>query len=334
MSAGTRQPKVMTMAEMEADAAAATFEAAAKKAPDDAKVIEVVKTTTPEPLNEEPPAPPQPEPVEELETLKATLSEREARITEQESRINELTKRVRDEDGKRGGELTALRDQVGRLGNQLQELMAENRELRQKPAVPPTPPEPDSLATDYPDVAKAVDRRTDPIREEAKKAKVTAEESKQEILRLREERYFDTIKQAVPTLDQYIGSKDPDFAKWCDTIPPGDDETRQTKLIRFQQTYNAAKTIELLKQWEALKTTAASKPDASTGVIKPTREGQVAIPAAGSTPPPPATKRRGVDLNRIQALKDKIMRFGTATKDDRLEYERLIDQQALEEGTG
>lgn len=319
----------MTQEELEADAIAAEI---AARAEEGQPVPEpVAPKQTPEPPKSEPPkdAPikestpvPAETPSAEIEALKSVMAEKDARIAE-------LTKRVRDDDGKRGGELTVMRDQIARLGDQLRDLMAENRELRHaQPAEPATPPEPDTLETEFPEVAKGVDKRTKPALDEARKAAQETKANREEIERLKQSQYqrdygefIGKVRTAVPQLDQY--NADPDFIEWCKGRNPGSPYPRQATFDECRRVMDAGPVIELFQQWEKMQNDTANPPSSKPG--KPSKEAQIEVPrsAAAATKGKPPVKD-----NRIKEIEDKIFKFGTATKDDRLEYERLLDEQA------
>jgi hypothetical protein len=320
--------KILTQAQLDAEAKAAEEAAIAEEAgavtptatePPIANPPVVEPEPVPTPTPEPPPAPVVvAEPSAEVEAMKAELAEKQARI-------DELTKRVRDEDGKRGGDLTALRTQTEKLGDQLRELMAENRELRNKPVVtPPAPaPEPDTLETEYPDVAKAMENRTKPIREVATRAEEAAKITQAEIKALREERFFDSVRRAVPALDSH--NADSAFIEWCGGRNPGSPMTRQETFNLSRTQLNPQPAIELLTQWEELKTKKVEPvpPVAKPTVAKPTKEAQVEIPSSIAPP----VKKDGPKLARLAELEHKLYQLGTATKDDRIELDRLYEAQ-------
>jgi DNA repair exonuclease SbcCD ATPase subunit len=315
--------KAMTIEEMEKDAKAAEEAAKAESAVSDVDVSEtkpVETSTEKQTQTDAPAATPKESNTDEMDSVKKELAEKQARI-------DELTKRVRDEDGKRGGELSSLRDQVDNLGNQLKDLMAENRTLRQKPevVVPDVPAEPDPLEAEYPDVAKAIGKRTKPIQEAAARAEEAAKLSQAQVAELREARFFDTVIAAVPELEKY--NADSEFLAWCGEVPVADDETRQQKLNRYRASGNSRKAIELLGQWNETKTKRSSvvvEPVVEPVVKKekPSKEAQVNVPSSSASPASPQ-RDSGKAKNRIAQLETKIFKLGTATKEDREELESL-----------
>jgi hypothetical protein len=304
------QPKVMTVEEMEADA----------KTPEQPKV-EPPKEETPK---EETPAP-ETEPQDESDSLKSKLAELEARNAE-------LLKRVRDEDGRTGGKLAALQTDMARVADQLRQVMDENRELRKvKEATPEVPPEKDSLEEEYPEVAKGIDRRAKPAIEAATRAEQLAKQALEENKSLREAqsrseytKFLDTIKAAVPDMDDI--NNDPAFADWCAKESPGSPFSRQKSFEVFAAQRNAGKAVELYHLWKSEKTNATNaEPDAPKGQAKPSKEAQVAVPKSSAGA---AVKPKGKSgLQRLKEIEDKCFKFGTATAEDRLEYDRLLDAQ-------
>ena len=320
----------MTLAEQEADVIAAE-QAAKAETEGSAVVTPVEEKQTPEPAKiEQSPAPAITTP-SEVESLKASMAEKEARISE-------LTKRVRDEDGRRGGELNTLRDQIGRLGDQLRDLMSENRELRgTKPAAPAVPAEPDTLETEFPDVAKGVDRRTKPAVESAARAEKTAGEVKAELERLKAEAvqakydgFLKSIETVVPRMTEI--NDDPEFKSWCLQRDPDTGIRRQSILNECSSAMDPEPVIKLFQKWEKSKITVAQPPvpEPQKGPAKPAKEDQVAVPPSSAQPGKP----KPVNLERrIKEIEDKVFRFGTATAADRAEYDRLLDAQARGENT-
>lgn len=321
MSGMKIQSRPMTIEEMEADAIAAELaEKAAAEAPSDVKPV--VEEPTPEPVKEQSPAPEQPA-ADEVEPMKAVLAEKDARIAE-------LTKRVRDEDGRRGGELNALRDQVGKLGDQLRDLMAENRSLRQAPPAAPVAPEPDPLETEYPEVAKGMDRRAKPAMDAATRAEQLAKEaneSTQKLMANQRQRDYDAflgkIKSSVTKMDDY--NHDPEFLAWCKQRSSGTPFSRQYVLDECSISMNPEPVIEIFQQWEKEKTAvSAPEPEIPKGPAKPSKEAQSEVPRAAA----PAAKVKVVNsAKRLREIEDKVFRFGTSTAEDRIEYNRLLDAQ-------
>lgn len=311
----------MTIEEQEADVIAA--ELAAKAEAEGTQVVEPAKEAkTPEPVKEQSEAPVATK-TDEVEPAQAVLAEKDARIAE-------LTKRVRDEDGRRGGELNALRDQVGKLGDQLRDLMAENRLLRQAPPAPVVPAEPDPLETEYPEVAKGMDRRAKPAMDAAARAEQLAKEaqaSTQKLIENQRQRDYDgflaSVKSSVPKLDEY--NHDPEFIAWCKGRSAGTPFSRQYVLDECSASMNSQPVVEIFQQWEKEKTpVAVPEQEIPKGPAKPSKEAQLEVPKSSASP----QKVKVVNsAKRLKEIEDKVFRFGTSTADDRIEYNRLLDAQ-------
>ena len=342
MSGKILKPRVMSMEELEAEIKAdekALMETTAEPVvtPEPTPTQEPTKAESEKgtPPKEESPkeeAPVEPAPVvpdsSEMDTLKAQLAEKEARLTE-------LTKRIRDEDGKRGGELSTLRNQMENLGNQLRDLISENKELRQNPPKPAEPQEPDPLETEYPEVAKGMDRRTRPVLEAAQRAEREAKEAKEELRKMQENQrrreydsFLSSIKTAVPKLDEHNGN--PEFLQWCLGKNPASPYTRQQVLDACSASMDSVPVVELFQQWEREKNPVTPKStETPKGPAKPTKEAQLEVPKSSA----PASTKPKIDLAKeIKRIEDKVFKGigGIATQADRLEYERLLDMQEKE----
>jgi hypothetical protein len=323
----TGKPKAMTQAELEADAIAAEIAAKAEQegtAPVAETPVPTPEIPAAEPVKAETPVE-TPVPVEvksdELAALKTAIAEKVARIAE-------LTKRVRDEDGRRGGELTALRSQVENLGSQMRDIVAENRELR-KVKQPEIPPEPDTLRTEYPELADGVDKRTQPAIEAAARAEQRAKDAEERSLRVEKTQYqrdysefIAQIKAAIPAMDAI--NVNPDFEQWCRSEDPDTGEVRQVTFDRNATNMKSGPIVKLYQKWENANKSVTPSVETPKGPAKPSIEAQVEVPKSSDSSP--KAKPKAID-NEILVLKDKIFRFGTATKDDRLRYESLLDEQ-------
>lgn len=333
MSEIKEQKRPLTQEEIHAEAVAAEEAAKAEAEPQRVPVASiVVPAPEPEAKAEVPEPAAKVEAVPEVNTLTAQIAEKEARIAE-------LTKRVRDEDGRRGGELTGLRQQIERLGDQLTDLMAENRELRQRtlaaPVAPPAPPEPDEFETQYPDLAQGVDRRMKPIQDATSRAEAAAKEAKSELQKLRDEQrnrdfaaYRSEIKKAVPNLDEI--DTDPKFNEWLDGTDDDSTLTRRQILNANTATYNHGKSAKLIQRFEQTKTNGVVAPEPQKGPTKPTKEAQIALPKSAGDSPKGAA---GPKASRLAELEDKLYRRGDATKEERLELGRLREAEARGELT-
>jgi hypothetical protein len=332
------QPKAMTQVELEAEAKAAE-EAALEldkpvhpeveaKAAEEAARAEADATKLAE---EQAKADAEAKAAEEA--AKVTTTDEsialKAVIAEKEARIAELTKRVRDEDGRRGGELSSLRAQISDLMGKVEELKAH------KPSEPVVPPEPDELETQYPELARNLDKRLKPTMDAVKQAEAAAKEAKEELARLKQinaEReqsgFLSTVDAAVPNRGDY--EADPEFQQWCHEESLPGYKTRQTIFDECIINRNAKTAINLFQQWESFKKSKAdsqSQPPPVSGPKKPSQEAQVALPSSTAKP---AEKKQVVDKARIATLK-KMIFSGRATKEEGLEYNRLLDLEALEE---
>lgn len=319
-----RKPIPKTQEQLEADAKAAEEAARAeleKAEPVAEKPVPTPEAPVVEPVKTETPPEPKPVPVEvksdEVELLKTQLAE--------------MTKRVRDEDGRHGGKLAALQQDMSRVSDQLRQVLEENRELRrQKPAEPVAPPEPDPLEG-YQEVAKGVERRTKPIAETAQRAEELSKLNADKLSRMeaaqaaRETAAFvDGIRSAIPKMDEH--NANPDFAVWCNQEDPDTGEIRQDIFRRCMTTMKNGPAIKLYQKWEReTKPVPVSQVEpAPKAPAKPSKEAQVEVPKSSDT----STKSKTRDLDKeVIELRDKIFRFGTATKDDRLKYEQLLDEQ-------
>jgi hypothetical protein len=246
-------------------------------------------------------------------------------------RIAELTKRVNGEDGRRGGELNALRHQVEQLGNQMRELAEENKALKASTPKPVTvPDEPDYLAKEFPEIAAGVDARNSKALSLAEKAAKSAEEANQSLAQIHaarrqdaEGRFFTELSGAVPNWDQV--NQDPDFLAFCAERIKGTNLTRLQVLQENRGSLNAVPVIEVFQDYAASKVGAVdtSKPKRE----KPSLESQQTLPGAGAgsggtTPKSTATRAR------LKELETKLYVVGSASKEERLEYDRLVDAEA------
>lgn len=339
MSGRKTQPKAMTLAELEADANAAVKAAQDEangivESQSDAAAAPVTPASIPqgdpskaevlrEVVPQESAQAPQVNASAEFEALKAEMAEKDARI-------NELTKRIRDEDGRNGGRLAQLQDQVSKISEQLAQVMAENRELKNKPSAPPPAQEPDPLDTEFPEVAKGIDRRTRPVMDAAARAEQLAREAKEDLQKLRaaqEQRdylgFLDDVRRAVPKMEQY--NSDPSFIEWCRGQDATSPYSRQEILNICASSRNAKPVIGIFQQWEKEKNNAtAASPDAVKAAQKPTVQAQTEVPKSAA---PVATKpAKTFDAaRRLKEIEDKVFKFGNATAADREEYYKLLD---------
>lgn len=333
------RPKTMTLEEMEADVKA-TEEAARAEEAARLAAQEPVTPTPAEPKAEPPKEEPPKEEAPKVEQPKEEPAPKEdsgevellkAKIAEMDARNAELTKRVRDEDGRNGGKLAELQTNMTRLSDQLRQLMEENRELKKaKPVEPVIPEEPDDLETSYPEIAKGMRSRTRPAMDAATRAEKSAQEAIEIAKRLEQQNqqreydaFLNSVKQGVPNLDAI--NENPEFRQWCLGEDLDTGEVRQSILNRCSQTMKAGPVIKLFQKWEKEKTPATAVPvEQPKGPAKPSKEAQSEVPKSAAQP---ATKAKpAVDPSkRLAEIEHKCFVLGTATAEDRLEYEKLLD---------
>lgn len=339
------QPKAQTIAELEAEVNAAEQavlqEGSASDALVEPKTQEVAKSVEePAPAKseeaktvEQTPAPM--DVAKEIEAMKSAMAEKD-------SRIAELTKRVRDEDGRNGGKLSDLQASIARLGDQLRDVMTENRELRQRletPKVVEAPPEPDTLEAEYPDVAKGIDRRTKPAYEAATRAEREAREAREEIAKLREAQrvreynsFLDEVRRGVPDMDRING--DPMFIEWCKSNNPASPMSRQQVLDACASSMNAKPVVELFQQWKNEQNKSSDTPaPVKAGPAKPTKEAQLTVPQASASSSAQKAKPDAASRDRRIAELEKKVYAGRGTKEDLDEVNRLLDEKEREAST-
>jgi hypothetical protein len=333
MSGRITTPKAMTTEQLEAEIKAQ--EKALEEASKESAVPEKKPTPEPEKVETKEETPPQEEvPAEETQAEPApeekTPSEFElfkAKMAEQETRIVELTKRVRDDDGRRGGELSALRAKYEKAQSELEE-------LRKNPPKPAAPPEPDPLESEYPEVAKGMERRTRPVMEAALRAEQEAKAVKEELQRLRETQsqrdyasMLSTVNSVVPKREEY--DNDPAFVQWCKGTNEGAVQTRQEVFQACSRTLNPTPAIQLYQQWERSKTKAEP---AKVVPAKPKKEDLVDVPRSTNSPDKTAPKKISLEQanRRIKEIEKKVYGGAGATKEETAEHSRLLD--AIEKG--
>jgi hypothetical protein len=314
-------PKVQTMEELEAEIKA---DEAAELAAQEAGQVVLENQVLPEiPITPEAPA------VKEASGDEALKQQLQAA----NDRIAELTKRVNGEDGRRGGELNALRHQVEQLGNQLKELMAENQTLKasgvKTPEAPAATDEPDYLEKEFPEIAAGVNARNSKAMSLAEKAAKAAEEANKSLAEIHnarkqdaEGRFFTELTTAVPDWAELNTS--PEFLAFCAERIKGTNLTRLQVLQANRDSLSAVPVIEVFQDYAASKAGSGEAPKAKKE--KPSLESQQTLPSAGagSSGAPKSTATRA----RLKELENKVFVVGSATRDERLEYERLIDADA------
>lgn len=317
----------MSQSEMDAEAAAADNEATAtpESTPADAAVnIDPAAEATPEPVSA-PESIPTPAPTEEtpasqpseLDVLKQEMAAKQAKI-------DELTKRMRDDAGRYGGELSELR-----------RMIAEMKEMRAAtPTAPSTPAEPEPLA-DYDEnvregVKKIAKAETKAVMEELAKTKAEIAAAREEAVKANFDRYIDRVVTAVPSAKDL--NEDPAFNAWLDSTKAGTGRrTLREELNECNAERDHDTAIAILRRYESEHPKAAAKPvETPRGPVKPSKEAQVAVPnAAGDTA---QKKTAGPSRARMTLLEGKINN-NTATKAEGEEYDRLVDAETRGELT-
>jgi len=341
MSGRKIQPKAMTIAEMQADVNAAEQAARAEEAaaiPAEETVTQtpqaepVKESTPPEPVKEVTPAPVNES--AELDSLKAALADKDAKIAE-------LTKRVRDEDGRNGGRLAQLQEQAVRQAEQIRQLTDEVRLSRKVEAKPEPKPEPDALETEFPELAEGVNNRTKPAMDAAARAEQQAKEAKEQLAKMQVDQrtrdwnaFLGVVKSAVPDMDKT--NVDPEFNAWLDGRNPGTSVSRRATMDDCAASLNSGPVIELFQQWnnEKKKSSAAVEPVTPT-VARPSKEAQVEVPRSGAASTTTKKPSNQEAAKRLKQIEDKVLRGigGVSTVADREEYYKLLDAQERGEFT-
>ena len=316
--------KSQTVEELEADIKA--DEEAERKAAEEAAKSEQQPNpaeTSAEPVVEKPAE----QPVGDV----AEVADLKAKLQAANDRVAELTKRVNDEDGRRGGELNALRHQVEQLGTQLREIVAENKALKDKAAPPPAQEEPDYLRKEFPEIADGVEARTSRVLSEAEKAKKAAEDAnktleelKAERVRDAETRFFEQLSATVKDWETINTS--PEFLAYLGERIKGTNRTRLDELRANRAALNVAPVIELFQDYAASKSGSAELPKQKKD--KPSLESQQTPASAGAGASGKSDDKPKATKARLKELDDRIFVKGVASKDEREEYERLVDADA------
>lgn len=280
----------------------------------------VEPTSTPAPTPAATPAP-------TLDALRTAIAEKDAKIAE-------LTKRIMDADGRRGGELSELRRQNEALSAKLEALLAKLERVQGPGATPaPTEPEVEPLA-DYDAAVKdgirqLARREMKPISDALEQTKAELAKAKTEIAEAAKGSYEtafrimeEKIEQAVPRYREY--NVDPKFIEWLaqnfytDVL---NDAAAKLDLAR-------ATTIFRKYDAEQKPQPAATETPVPTqrGPVKPSKEAQVAVPAASA--PAPVTPSPAVNINaRIAELEKKVFSHRITPKESK-ELDDLYLQQS------
>jgi len=277
---------------------------------------------TPEPTPAPEPTPtPAPEPVEPESTPEPQPSALDAlkqEMTSKQAKIDELTKRIRDDAGRYGGELSELR-----------RMIAELKEMRSAtPAASPTPveTEPEPLA-DYDEnvregVRKIVKAETKAVIEDLAKTKAEIAAEREESAKAEFVRYVDRVKADAPAASEL--NNDPSFNAWLDSTKAGTGRrTLRQELDECNAMRDHETAVAIIRRYESEHPKAAATPiETPRGPVKPSKEAQVAVPSAAGAIPP--QKQSGLTMARLKLLEGKTLN-NTATKEEYAEFERLSD---------
>jgi hypothetical protein len=276
----------------------------------------VEPTSTPAPT---PAATPAPTP----DALRTAMAEKDAKIAE-------LTKRIMDADGRRGGELSELRRQNEALSTKLEALMAKLEKV-QPPNATPAPAEPEPLP-DYADdvtdgIRQLARREMKPIADALEQTKAELAAAKTEIAEAAKGSYEtafrimeEKIEQAVPKFREY--NVDPKFIAWL-------EQNFYTEVLNDAATkLNLERATTIFRKYDTEQKTspAAETPVTQRGPVKPSKEAQVAVPAASASPP--ATPSPTVNIRaRVAELEKKMFSHRITPKESK-ELDDLYLQQA------
>jgi DNA repair exonuclease SbcCD ATPase subunit len=278
----------------------------------------VEPTSTPAPT---PAATPAPTP----DALRTAMAEKDAKIAE-------LTKRIMDADGRRGGELSELRRQNEALSTKLEALMAKLEKVQPPNATPaPVEPEVEPLA-EYDAAVKdgirqLARREMKPIADALEQTKAELAAAKTEIAEAAKGSYEtafrimeEKIEQAVPKYREY--NVDPKFIAWL-------EQNFYTEVLNDAATkLNLERATTIFRKYDAEQKTspATETPVTQRGPVKPSKEAQVAVPAASASPP--ATPSPTVNIRaRVAELEKKMFSHRITPKESK-ELDDLYLQQA------
>jgi hypothetical protein len=276
----------------------------------------VEPTSTPAPT---PAATPAPTP----DALRTAMAEKDAKIAE-------LTKRIMDADGRRGGELSELRRQNEALSTKLEAMLAKLEKV-QPPNATPAPVEPEPLP-DYADdvkdgIRQLARREMKPIADALEQTKAELAAAKTEIAEAAKGSYEtafrimeEKIEQAVPKFREY--NVDPKFMEWL-------KQNFYTDVLNDAAAkLDLARATTIFRKYDAEQKTspATETPVTQRGPVKPSKEAQVAVPAASASPP--ATPSPTVNINaRVAELEKKLYSHRITPKESK-ELDDLYLQQA------
>ena len=287
----------------------------------------IAPTPTVEPIPT--PAPtPAPTPDANADALQTAMAEKEAKIAE-------LTKRIMDADGRRGGELSELRRQNEALSTKLEAMLAKLDKVQGPNVTPaPTEPEPEPLA-DYDAATKdgirqLARREMKPIADALEQTKAELAKAKTEIAEAAKGSYEtayrimeDKIEQVVPKFREY--NVDPKFKEWL-------EQNFYTEVLNSAAVnLDLARATTIFRKYDAEQAkpqpTATETPvTTQRGPVKPSKEAQVAVPAASASPP--ATPSPIVNINARVAELDKKLFSHRITPKESKELDDLYLQQS------
>jgi len=266
-------------------------------------------TPTPAPEPQEPEQTPAPQP-QELDVLKQEMAAKQAKI-------DELTKRMRDDAGRYGGELSELKRMIAEL--------KEMRAATPAASSAPVEPEPEPLA-DYDEnvregVRKIAKAEIKAVTEELAKTKAEIAAERERSVQSDFARYVERVKAEAPAASEL--NNDPTFNEWLDSTKAGTGRrTLRQELDECNTVRDHETAIAIVRRYESEHPKAAATPvETPRGPVKPSKEAQVAVPsAAGATPP----RQTGPTMARLKHLEAKTLN-NTATKDEYDEFYRLSD---------
>ncbi len=285
--------------------------AAEAKEKAEADAAAAVGEPTPGEKKEEPPEAPT-----ELDALKAELAEKD-------ERIKALTRRLNAEDGRRGGELTTLRQRVEALTVQVQGLVSENAKLKEaKPAEPAQPAR--KFGDEFGDLGAAVDKVGDGLsaaQSAAERAKAEAEDAKRIAVDQTRRNFLRELTAKVPNWSAL--NENDDFLEFLAEQQPG-DRTGVTRLDRLRECEDAFDVDGVAYQFETYTQHKAGK---ATVTPKPSVAGQVGPKKGAGSPAAEASGKPKYSRARMKQLHQRIFILKAATKDEADEYERLCDAE-------
>ena len=288
--------------------------------------------------------PPEQIPNAELDALKQQLAAEQARVAE-------LTAKLNADDGRRGGEIRTLREQLEQLRVKMLAMADENKKLLEAAAEPKPPEVPDANADEdavfeaqFPTRAareKAEAKRRETALAEAQRIAAEAKQkadaleamTKQSLI----QKFATEVAAEVPDFSTRLN--DPAFNKWAEeTMNEDAGMTWAAIYDAAAASLNSKRAIRVLKAHAQANKPTAPVVDATAdkGPKKPTPEGQaLPAPAAGggdaAKPKPDASKDAAARAKRIKELEYKVLEARTATMPERAELEKLYRYEGEEQ---